>query len=327
MTTDEFLDLFSRLLPHSKLPKVIQLLDAARAVDRGESIENSARGARTTTKRLRGIVQASDRIGAALGTDPGQISDNDRPAVRQTLGQLLLGRVAERAFEHLYQAEMQPTEFELRDLRESRNDTDYRLHNGAGRPLYRINIKFHGSRFRRAPDLVGLQPEDCFALATYKIFSALEKQEQERLPYVFAIVGVGGLTAETVGALIPDTHIDAMALVRSSNAVEKKRNIEDAIVDYEVVTGTPVFVQTFDAIVKADWYILSARRADNLLREKLFDRVYALRVRGFAQQFRSAELDMHFSLAQDLTPLHVFFSTFRSEGLTKVATMLERGEF
>ena len=52
--------------------------------------------------------------------------------------------------------------------------------------------------------------------------------------------------------------------------------------------------------------MLSARRADHLLRENLFDRVYAVRVPGFARLFGKAELDMHFSLKEDLRDLHGF---------------------
>ena len=89
------------------------------------------------------------------------------------LGGLLLGRCAELAFERIYKTEMESDEFELRDLREGRTDTDYRLYNGRGRPIYRINIKFHGAQFRQAREWVGLEPRDCFALATYKINGAL----------------------------------------------------------------------------------------------------------------------------------------------------------
>jgi hypothetical protein len=35
----------------------------------------------------------------------------------------------------------------------------------------------------------------------------------------------------------------------------------------------------------------------------LGSRVYALKIRGFAQQFRGAELDMHFSLKNDLVTM------------------------
>lgn len=109
---------------------------------------------------------------------------------------MLVGRCAEIAFETIYRREMEPSEFELKDHRESRNTTDYRLHNGRGLPIYRINIKFYGSLFRNAPSMVNLQPEDCFALATYKIHAALKKQEEEHLPYIFAVVGVRDITGE-----------------------------------------------------------------------------------------------------------------------------------
>jgi len=50
-----------------------------------------------------------------------------------------------------------------------------------------------------------------------------------------------------------------------------------------------------------------------------------LSVRGFAQQFRGAELDMHLSIAQDMTPLREFFATLRRDGTTRTASLLERG--
>ena len=75
------------------------------------------------------------------------------------------------------------------------------------------------------------------------------------------------------------------------------------------------------------WYMLSARRADRLVREKLFDRVFALRVPGFARAFRGAELDMHFSLSEDLTPLPEFLAALRDRGPQAVSTILERGDY
>ncbi len=41
-------------------------------------------------------------------------------------------------------------------------------------------------RSGKAAELVGLDPSDCFALATYKIYQGLQKQEEEVLPYLFA---------------------------------------------------------------------------------------------------------------------------------------------
>ena len=138
-------------------------------------------------------------------------------------------------------------------------------------------------------------------------------------------MGVPTLSGEGVGQGIPADLAEATALVYASSRFKGKRDFEDRVVSALVANRTPIFKDTFERIKGADWFILSARRADKLLREKLFDRVYALRIRGFAQQFRAAELDMHFSLSSDLTPLKAFFATLREQGLTKVATQLERG--
>ena len=243
------------------------------------------------------------------------------------LGQLLLGRCAEAAFENIYQHEMQANELELRDVRESRTDTDYRLYNGMGRPVYRINIKFHGARFRRARELVGIEPQDCFPLATYKIHSALQKQDAEGLPYFFAVVSVRDLSGEKVGREIPSRLVEAVAFVHQAPRTTKKRDFEDRAVRFLISTNAPVFRETYARIRAAEWRVLSARKADGLLRSSLFDRVFALRIRGFARQFRSAELDMHFSLSQDLVPLRTFLAVLRREGSAKVITLLERGEF
>lgn len=39
-------------------------------------------------------------------------------------------------------------------------------------------------------------------------------------------------------------------------------------------------------IERAEWRVISARKADQLLRSTLFERVYAVRVRAFAQNYR-----------------------------------------
>lgn len=72
------------------------------------------------------------------------------------------------------------------------------------RPVCRFNIKFHGTLFKQAVDYVGLQPEDCFALATYKIHSALQKQDEERVPYVFLIISVPDYPRELIEQNISD---------------------------------------------------------------------------------------------------------------------------
>jgi hypothetical protein len=48
-------------------------------------------------------------------------------------------------------------------------------------------------------------------------------------------------------------------------------------------------------------------------------------VRAFARNYRNAELDMHFSLREDLTPLPEFLRVLRDDGLHGLVARLERG--
>ena len=327
MNQNDLLKTLKEIFPSGTWPRPLHILQALDLCESGTSFSEAAKAVSTSRAALKIATEAPDPVSTVLGLALNEIDDRFRRRATQILGQLLLGRCAEIAFEQIYKAEMHSEEFELRDLREGRTDTDYRLHNGRGRPIYRVNIKFHGSQFRRAPEMVGLDPRDCFALATYKIHSAIEKQKLEGLPYFFAIVGVAHLTGESVGREIPTDLIETVALIDQAPKGKSKRDLEDAVVETLVTNNNPVFQKTLQQILGASWYVLSARRADKLLRELLFDRVFALRMRGFARVFRGAELDMHFSLSKDLIPLKQFLATLRDGGPQRVTTLMERGDY
>jgi len=310
-------------------PKPLNLLLAWFRTKNGMALSAAAKSVKTTTRRLQPIMDSADPLveilGMSLPTERGETKQDTKTIA--ILGQLLLGHVAELVFVRMFKAEMPNQELSLKDVREGRTDTDYRLLNGSKRPVYRLNIKFHGSRFRRATELVGLDPEDSFALATYKIHGALKKQEEEQLPYFFAIVGVSNLSGQVVGDMMPRELLEVMIYLTSSPKMNKKRDLEDRIVEYVASRQLPPFKEVLSKLERADWYIMSARRADKLLRDKLFDRVFALRIRNFSRVFGGAEIDMHFSLSQDLIPITDFFKTVREGGLHKVTTLLERGDF
>jgi len=82
-----------------------------------------------------------------------------------------------------------------------------------------------------------------------------------------------------------------------------------------------------ERIRNALWRVLSARKADALLREKLFERAYALRARAFAKNYGGAELDMHFSVSQELVSLEELLRVLRDGGLQALSVYLERGTF
>lgn len=87
------------------------------------------------------------------------------------------------------------------------------------------------------------------------------------------------------------------------------------------------FATAYERIRRAEWYVLSARRANLLLHELLFERVYALAIPGFTRKFGGAEVDMHFSLSKDLVTLRDFLAVLRQDGQGRVTTMLERGTY
>jgi hypothetical protein len=327
VTSDRFFALLLSLYGSDSWPKPLHKFQGLERVRQGEDILQAAKAVSTTKAALEAVIASADPVACVLGSGFDAIDEPHRRKAKQALGQMLLGKCAEEAFEQIYRSGTQWQEFSLRDDRQGRTDTDYFICNGQGRQVYRINIKFHGALFRRALETVGLEPEDCFALATYKINSALAKQEAESLPYFFAIVGVRHLTAETVGDSLREDLLDAAALMHQAPKHPSVRGFEDAIVDHLVATKHATYTDTLQKIQKADWYILSARRADMLLHKLLFKRVFALTVRNFTRAFPGAEVDMHFSLSQDLIPLQQFLQTLRDEGPHSVTTRLERGDF
>lgn len=305
-------------------PKPLHLLRGVVLVEQGHSRKDAARAVGTTEVNLARVLSSKDRVKAAVGETPVPPSEAELERKRGILGQLILGRAAEIAFEGIYRRDVGTMEFRLVDQRRDRSDTDYRMLNGSGRPVWRVNIKFHGSPFRKAADYVGLDTDDCFPLATYKIHQALQKQETEHLAYIFLIVNVPDLTAKSVGDRFSKKDIGTLLDLLVS-PIGGKRDIEDRFTRVLAERRHPIFDHALKQISGAKWYVLSARRADDILRKKLFDRVHALRLPRFARSFGKAELDMHFSLKEDLHDLHGFLKLLRDGGLQRVSSMLERG--
>jgi hypothetical protein len=322
----DFLALVRAIFGTQTLPRPFDLLELAAGRAAEPSSANLSHAARKLITELR--VSGNPTLRALDLPENFTAEPRQRDRVQTMLGQLLLGLLAERAFEEIYKTTLGTTELRLEDAREGRTDTDYRVLNGAGRPVFRMNIKFHGTLFRQAMELVGLAPEDCFALATYKIKQGLDKQDSEVLPYVFVVLSCP-VSALDVGAAIPSEFVDLGCLVHASRRITGKRRIEEKIVECLADGGVPSFSTTLMElrvkIAAAPWRILSARRADRLLRDKLFERVYAVRVRGFTRSYQRAEVDMHFSLASDMTPLPDLLKKIGEVGLHGVTGMLERG--
>lgn len=280
----------------------------------------------TNATHLRKLVRTCRRNPSAIfGTKQKNLTEELLQRTTRTMGQLLLGRLAERAFLDIYRLAVRTPALLIADERSRSTDTDFRLLDEEKRPVARLNIKLHGAVFRDASDLVGLDPEDCFPLATYKIHSGLQKQQGEHVPFVFVVVVVPGLNADVAGACVP---ADFVALAASTQ--QDVRAVEDAIVSSIIERGAEMSIGAkieglYKRIRAADWHVISARKAESLLRQNLFGRVYALRVRGFTSRYRNAEVDMHLSMRDEMTSLYVFLKTLHDAGVQGLASQLERG--
>jgi len=319
----KFVALLQRLPFQDPAVDVLRRALAIKRVIDGETSETVARDVQVSKAWLESKATSVKRQGLA-GFVPGAAettSSADLNARRLGIAQMLLGTLAEKRFEQLSAEITGGRHLYIEDHVRTRTDTDYLLRNGNNNPVCRMNIKFHGTLFRQARELVGLDPEDCFALATYKISSALRKQEQERLPFVFLVLSIRDLSAGSVATLISE---DWVWLI---NVMEGKRIIEEAIVRE---LAKPEYETQFQGILArmtaGEFRLLSARKAFNLLQAKLFDRVFALKVRRFNQSYKNAEIDMHFSISQELTPLRAFLEILARDSLHVLNVRLDRGE-
>jgi len=313
--------------PFTVLAEAHDQRHASRIAEPSADTPNRALTARA--KKVAALLAAPDALLAAVDVASGTtLPDKLIIRAETMLGQLLLGSLAEQAFEDIYRTTIGTTELSLQDERGARNDTDYRVLNGGGRQVFRINIKLHGARFRKAQEAVGLDPDDCFPLATYKIHQGLQKQEREALPYLWIVIDCP-VAAADIGKQLPRPLVELIALAYASKKITGKRKIEERVVDYLMSSADHAFASKIGGLrtqlAHAPWRVISARRADKLLREKLFERVFAVRVRAFNRSYGGAELNMHLSLSQDMTPLADFLKTMKDKGLHGVTAGLERG--
>ena len=284
----------------------------------GEPLEESATRASLPRHHLRKWVDKVVGEGFFAWLKKDEPSEERVRRAKQGIAQMILATMAEQHFEYQATETLGEHGFYIEDDRVGRTDTDYRVIDQARRPLVRINIKFHGTLFREAREYVGLEPNDCFALAAYKIHGALRRQNEERLPYVFLVISVPALPREAIAQGISD---DLAWLAAVSD-----RTTEEAIVWR--LGREPWADAMREDVRNGEFRVISARRASDLMRNRLFDRVHALRLRGFNRVFRGAEINMHLSLSTEMIPSGTFWTCLRPGGSanSRCASIVARSE-
>lgn len=315
-------DLYTGATP--EIAEVRQVLAADRILH-GASIETASREFRLQPHRLRAVVESVQRQGTSTFADVSTIPTDVFVRAKNGIAQMLLSLLAERRFIQLSNEITGAGVLKIEDHRPSRTDTDFRLLNGGGRPLCRLNIKFHGTPFRESRRYVGLEPDDCFPLATYKINNAAKRQRAEDLPYVFVVLTALDLTAAEVASIVSDDYVRALVVMQQAVSTGKLA-LEERVVERLLASDQlPRFEPILGRMPEGQFRVLSASRAMALLQTQLFDRVHALSLKAFTRKFRNAEVDMHFSLTRELTPARTFLELTR-ESPQVFAIKLWRGE-
>jgi hypothetical protein len=308
----------------SDIPQVRQVLAIDRALQ-GEPIETVAHDLRVQIHRLRGLVESVQRQGLSAFVDTATIPAEIFTRTKNGIAQMLLSLLAERRFIQLSNEITGAGVLKIEDHRPSRTDTDFRLMNGGGRPLCRLNIKFHGTPFRESRRYVGLEPDDCFPLATYKINNAERRQHTEDLPYVFVVLTALDLSAAEVAKIIPGDYVEALVVMQRTVSTGKLALEERVVERLLAADQLPRFESILGRMPEGQFRVLSASRAMELLKKHLFARVHALSLKAFTRKFRNAEVDMHFSLTHELTSARTFLELTR-ESPQVFAIKLWRGE-
>jgi hypothetical protein len=315
-------DLYTDTTP--EIAEVRQVLAADRILQ-GSPIEAISRDFRLQPHRLRKVVESVQRHGTAAFVDVSTIPQDVFTRAKNGIAQMLLSLLAERRFIQLSNEITGAGVLKIEDHRPSRTDTDFRLMNGGGRPLCRLNIKFHGTAFRESRRHVGLEPDDCFPLATYKINNAEKRQKAEDLPYVFVVLTALDLASAEVARIVPDDYVQALVIMQRAVSTGKLALEERVVGRLLAADQLPRFESILGRMPEGQFRVLSASRAMTLLQAQLFERVHALSLKAFTRKFRNAEVDMHFSLSRELTPVRAFLQLTR-ESPQVFAVKLWRGE-
>lgn len=153
-------------------------------------------------------------------------------------------------------------------------------------------------------------------LATGRFSIQDDRSEGTGTDYLFLIVTVPSLPRSFLESHLSENH----AWLASMSG----RIVEEAIARQQLKEAWSE--RLYADIKTAEFRVISASKAFRLMHEKLFERVFALRVRAFNWTYKGAEVDMHLSLRDEMISFREFVKTIESRGVRETAIRLDRGE-
>lgn len=193
--------------------------------------------------------------------------------------------------------------------------TDFTLHEG--KLELPINIKNAGTRFERARQLVGLDPNDCIPIPAYKANAALET-----VPNLLYVVSVDYDLVGNLSNLFP-TILDHNELIVwdliNNYAGAKVRSAEDTF----IFSVTRKYWDEMKCIANENpFHVISARKAVRILQTKP-ERTPGIGLRAWGTG-ANAEVNVHVSIEQDTTSWSVLCDRIIDKGISDIMRAVNR---
>lgn len=180
-----------------------------------------------------------------------------------------------------------------------------------------INVKTATTLFRKAEDLVGLEPEDCLPIPAYKAHGALEK-----LPDLIYVISPDWELLD----ILPDLLEDLLSAEErrvwaalNEYAGSGIRDAEDRFVFRTVETHWDRIRAT---VADNPFHAISAKKAIQILREKP-KRTPGIGMRAWGTG-ASAEVNVHISISEDTVPWERVSDRIRRDGVRQLLADLRR---
>jgi hypothetical protein len=180
-----------------------------------------------------------------------------------------------------------------------------------------VNVKNAGTRFRRAAELVGLDPDDCVPIPAYKAYGALET-----MPNLIYAVSVDydlvRVLEVTLPALFDRQETIVWALLNEKGG-SRLRSAEDAFIFAAVRKHWTVIR---DKIGERPYAVISARKSIRVLQTKP-KRTPGIGLRAWGTG-ASAEVNVHLSIREDMMMWDGIEERILSKGLDDVIGAVNR---
>ncbi len=176
-----------------------------------------------------------------------------------------------------------------------------------------VNVKNAGTRFEKAAELVGLDPNDCIPIPAYKAYGAVEK-----LGPLIYVISVDYQLIGVLDSLLPKLFDERERVawdLLNSYAGARVRKAEDAFVSRIVKRHW----DKIGARVKDNpFHVVSARKAIRIL-QTMPQRTPGIGLRAWGTG-ASAEVNVHLSISGDTKPWPDIADRIRVNGVSDIIT-------